>query len=126
MCENKFYICKHCGNIVGLIKNSGVPLVCCGDSMVQLIPNSTTADPLKHVPEVVSEDGKIIVKIGQVPHPMTEEHLIEWVYVATENGGHRKCLSAGMEPRVEFCLGDDKPLAVYAYCNIHGLWIKEL
>ena len=124
--ENKFYICKHCGNIIGMVNNAGVPIICCGEPMEELIPNSVDASQEKHVP-VVTVDGDIItVDIGSAAHPMIPEHYIEWVYVLTENGGQRKALKPGQEPKAVFALKDDKALAVYAYCNLHGLWVTKL
>lgn len=126
MCGKKFYICRHCGNIIGMIKNSGVPVVCCGEKMQELVANSVDAAVEKHVPVATYKCNKVTVQIGEVEHPMTEAHLIEWVYLHTEQGGQRKCLKAGDAPSVEFALvKGDKPVAVYAYCNLHGLWVKE-
>lgn len=123
---NKFYICRHCGNIVGMIKNSGVPVVCCGEKMQQLVPNSVEASGEKHVPAVEVDGNNIKVRVGSVDHPMLPEHFIEWIYVQTESGGQRKALKAGDAPVAEFALAEDKAVAVYAYCNLHGLWVKEL
>ena len=126
MCNHRFYICRHCKNIVGMIQSAGVPLVCCGEPMEELIPNSVDAAQEKHVPHVQVEGSLVTVEIGAVAHPMTEEHLIQWVYLQTEKGGQRKCLVAGEAPKVTFSLTEDRPVAVFAYCNLHGLWIKEL
>lgn len=126
MCENKFYYCAHCGNIVGWIKNSGVPMICCGEKMRELEPNTVDASVEKHVPVVETMQNGLKVTIGDVEHPMTEEHHIEWVYVETDRGGMRKCLAVGEKPTVEFALLDEKPLAVFAYCNLHGLWVKKI
>ena len=124
--EVKFYICKHCGNIVGLIHNAGVPLVCCGEKMSELVPNTTEAATEKHLP-VVEMDGNIVkVSVGSVEHPSTEEHYIAWVYLETAHGGQRKAIKPGDKPEVSFALQDDELIAVYAYCNLHGLWKKEL
>ena len=124
--ENKFYICKHCGNIIGMVNNAGVPIVCCGEPMEELIPNSVDASQEKHVPVVTVNGDVITVDIGSAAHPMLPEHYIEWVYVLTENGGQRKALKPGQEPKAVFVLKDDKALAVYAYCNLHGLWVTKL
>ncbi len=124
--KSKFYICRHCGNLVGIIKDSGVPMVCCGEKMQALVPNTAEAAGEKHLPVVTVEDGAVFVNIGEINHPMQAEHYIEWVYVETENGGQRKAFKPGDEPLVTFTLGDDKPLAVYAYCNLHGLWMTEI
>ncbi len=119
----KFYICKHCGNIVGLINNAGVPLVCCGEKMTELVPNTSEGAFEKHLPVVEVVDGKVTVKIGSVPHPMVSEHFIEWVYIQTKQGGQRKILTPGSAPKVSFILTDDDELiSAFAYCNIHGLW----
>ena len=122
----KFYICEHCGNIIGMVKDKGVPVVCCGEKMKALVPNTVEASGEKHLPVVSVEDGVVNVNVGAVNHPMAEEHFIEWVYVETENGGMRKNLKPGQEPNVTFALGDDKAVAVYAYCNLHGLWMAEV
>ena len=122
----KFYICRHCGNLVGMIHDAGVPMMCCGQKMEALEPNTVEASGEKHLPAVTVEDGSIRVNVGSVNHPMIPEHYIEWVYVETENGGQRKVLKPGDAPRLSFLLGDDKPVAVYAYCNLHGLWKAEL
>jgi superoxide reductase len=125
--QQKFYICKHCGNIIGLINNAGVPLVCCGEEMVELIPNTTEAAVEKHIPVVKVEGNVVIVEIGSVPHPMTQEHHISWVYLQTKQGGQRKNLAPGDYPSLEFALTQEDELEkVYAYCNLHGLWMAEL
>ena len=126
MSETRFYICEHCGNIVGKINDSGVPVMCCGQKMKMLEPNTVDASTEKHVPAVKFGEGVVSVIVGSVPHPMTEEHSIKWVYLKTDKGGQRKILHPGEEPRVTFALADEKPLAVYAYCNLHGLWMAEL
>ena len=124
--EVKFYICKHCGNIVGLIHDSGVPLVCGGEKMSELVPNTTEAATEKHLP-VVEMDGNIVkVSVGSVEHPSTEEHYIAWVYLETAHGGQRKAIKPGDKPEVSFALQDDELIAVYAYCNLHGLWKTEI
>ena len=125
MCENRFYVCAHCGNLVGMIHNAGVPLVCCGQKMQQLEPGTVEASVEKHLPVAVVEGSTVRVTVGSVAHPMTEEHSIQWVYLQTDRGGQRKCLAPGAAPEVSFALSDEKPIAVYAYCNLHGLWKTE-
>ncbi len=126
MCETRFFICKHCGNIIGMIHSSGVPVVCCGENMSELIPGTVDASREKHVP-VVKVDGNIVtVEVGSVPHPMLEEHYIQWVYLLTESGGQRKCLKPGQAPTVTFALDGDRPLAAFEYCNLHGLWKADI
>lgn len=126
MHEPKFYICPHCGNIIGVIKDAGVPMMCCGQKMEQLIPGTVEASAEKHLPVVTVEGNLVRVAVGAVSHPMAAEHSIEWVYLLTDKGGQRKNLQPGAEPVVTFALADEKPLAVYAYCNLHGLWKTAL
>ena len=127
MKDTKFYVCEKCGNLVGMIHASGVPMVCCGQKMTEIIPGTVEASREKHIP-VVSVDGKTVtVTVGSVLHPMTAEHSIEWVYLQTCRGGQRKTLSPDAAPTVTFALAEDEcPVAVYAYCNLHGLWKTEL
>lgn len=126
MKENRFYICEHCGNIVGMIHDAGVPLMCCGQKMTNLVPGTVDASKEKHVPVVSVTDGSVKVEIGEVYHPMSAEHSITWVYLQTDKGGQRKNLAVDSEPVVEFALKDEKPVAVYAYCNLHGLWKTDI
>ncbi|MBQ8350586.1 MAG: desulfoferrodoxin [Clostridia bacterium] len=123
---SKFYICEHCGNIVGLIQDAGVPLVCCGQKMTKLEAGTVEASREKHIPVAEVKGNTVEVIVGSVLHPMTEEHSITWVYLETDRGGQRKNLAPGAEPKVTFALADEKPIAVYAYCNLHGLWKVEL
>ncbi len=122
----KFYICRHCGNLIVKIHDAGVPVHCCGQKMEELIPNTVEASGEKHKPVFSIENGVVTVAVGSVAHPMVPEHSIEWVFVETERGGQLKKLSPGSEPEVKFWLGDDKAVAVYAYCNLHGLWMTEV
>lgn len=122
----KFFKCEHCGNIITKVVDKGVPVLCCGEPMVELKANTTDAATEKHVPVVKSEGSKIFVEVGSVAHPMTEEHLIQFIYVETEHGGQLRTLTAADEPKAVFCLGEEKAVAVYEYCNLHGLWKVEL
>lgn len=126
MCENRFYICEHCGNLVGMINESGVPMMCCGQKMTLIEPGTVEASREKHIP-VVSVSGNIVkVEVGSASHPMQEEHSILWVYLKTTKGGQRKCLEIGAEPTATFALFDEDPVAAYAYCNLHGLWKSDI
>ena len=126
MSDSRFYICERCGNLVGMIHESGAPIMCCGQPMTKLEAGTVEASREKHIPEVSVDGDRVTVKVGSVLHPMTEDHLIEWVYIRTDRGGQRKSFAAGDEPVVTFALADEKPLEVYAYCNLHGLWKAEL
>ena len=122
----KFFVCKHCGNMVGFIDDKGVPLVCCGEEMTELVSNTVEASVEKHLPAVSVSGGSISVQVGSTAHPMESGHHIAFVYVETERGGQRKCLKVGEEPKLTFSVVDDKPIAVYAYCNLHGMWKTEI
>ena len=123
----KFFVCKHCGNMIGLLHDAGVPMMCCGEKMVELVPNTTDAAQEKHVPVATVEGNKVVVNVGSVDHPMAAEHWIQWVYLETDKGGHRKVLNPGEKPHVVFALTEDEnPVAVYEYCNLHGLWVAKL
>jgi superoxide reductase len=122
----RFYICRHCGNLIGLIENTGVPVVCCGDKMSELLPNTVEAAVEKHLPVVTAAGDNITVAVGSAAHPMLEAHHIAFVYVETARGGQRKALKPGEEPLLTFAFADDTPVAVYAYCNLHGLWKTEI
>ena len=121
--EQKFYVCSHCGNIIAKVKDVGVPVMCCGQKMTEIVPGTTEASHEKHIP-VYQVDGNIVtVRVGAVDHPMAPEHFIEWVSLQTKQGNQRKVLVPGQEPVVQFALCEgDEVEAVYAYCNLHGLW----
>ena len=124
--KTKFYICNHCGNIITKIHDAGVPVLCCGEKMTELVPNTVEASGEKHVP-VPSVNGDVVtVNVGSVDHPMIPEHSIQWVWLETDKGGQMKYLEPGSAPQVQFTLNGEKPVAVAAYCNLHGLWMSEL
>ena len=122
----KFLICETCKNIVGMVQDKGRPLSCCGANMDELIANTAEASVEKHLPDVQKTENGLHVQVGSVPHPMEEAHYIAFIYVETEKGGQRARLKIGEAPEADFCFVDDKPVAVYEYCNLHGLWKTEL
>lgn len=122
----KFFMCKHCGNFVKMINNSGVPMICCGEEMLELVPNTTDGAYDKHVPVVSISEGKVTAHIGSKEHPMVDAHYIEWIYLETEKGGQIRKLEPGDKPQAVFSVEDDKPVSVYAYCNLHGLWQTKI
>ena len=126
MLNTKFYICPHCGNIVEMVHDAGVKPFCCGQKMNELIPNTVDASGEKHIPAVKVGEGVVEVNVGSVDHPMVDVHWIEWVQLVTDKGSYRKWLNPGEAPNVKFLLCEEKPVAVYAYCNLHGLWKTEL
>lgn len=122
----KFYVCSHCGNIVGMVHFGGGTLVCCGEPMKELVPNTTDAATEKHVPVISVNGNTVEVTVGSTLHPMTAEHHIAWIALETEQGVQRKPLDPTGAPKATFVLADgDKAVAAYEYCNLHGLWKAE-
>ena len=126
MNKTKFYICAHCRNIVEMVYDTDIKLFCCGDEMKELVPNTVEASGEKHIPAVTVKDDMVEVNVGSVNHPMESVHWIEWVQLVTDKGSYRKVLNPGEAPKASFHLVDEKPQAVYAYCNLHGLWKAEI
>lgn len=123
----KLYKCAHCGNIVEMVEDKGVNVVCCGQKMDLLEPNTTDAAGEKHVPVVEADGNKVVVKVGSVEHPMTEEHHIAFIILETDKGVQRKNLDHVGKPEAEFVLSDgEKAVAAYEYCNLHGFWKADL
>lgn len=119
----KIFVCEHCGNMVEMVKDSGVAVMCCGQKMTELVPGTSDGAVEKHVPVVVTDGNNISVTVGEVEHPMADVHYIEWIAVETSNGIYRKMLNPGDQPKAEFILTEGESVAaVYAYCNLHGLW----
>lgn len=119
----KFFFCKHCGNVVVKVVDSGVVPVCCGESMVELVPNLADGVGEKHLPVIQKiNDCTVRVEVGLMPHPHEEKHHISFLYLETENGGQLRYLDWKKPAEAFFCGCKDKITAVYAYCNIHGLW----
>ena len=127
MKELKLYRCLTCGNIIEMVVDKGVPVMCCGKPMEVLVPNTSDGAGEKHVPVVEVKGNKVVVKVGEVEHPMVEAHYIQFIYVETNKGIMKKYLNPEEVPVAEFVLGEDeKVIAVYEYCNLHGLWKTEL
>ena len=121
--ENRFFVCEHCGNRIAMIHQSGPAVQCCGEKMKEIIPGTSDGAEEKHLPVWDVQNGKVTVTVGEVEHPMTPEHYIEWVCLETEDGLQYKGLQPNMAPRVSFSLSEnDQIKAVYAFCNKHSLW----
>lgn len=121
--KQEFYRCSHCGNIIAFVENKGVPVICCGQKMEKIEPNTTDAAQEKHVPVIAQEGRLVTISVGSAAHPMQPEHFIEWISIETDKGNQRKVLKPGDAPKAEFMLLDgEKITAAYAYCNLHGLW----
>ena len=120
----KFYVCEHCGNIIEFVKDAGVPVMCCGQKMTELVPGTSDGAAEKHVPVVTQNGNNITVEVGSVEHPMVEAHYIQWIVIETKKGSQMVKLTPADKPKAEFVLADgDEFVAVYEYCNLHGLWM---
>lgn len=121
--RQKYLKCEKCGNMVALVKKNENDIVCCGEPMKELVAGEVEAAKEKHIPIYSIDNGKVTVKVGEVEHPITEEHHIEWISIQTKAGNQRKAIKPGDEPKAEFLIDEsDEIEAVYAYCNLHGLW----
>ncbi len=122
----KFFKCAHCGQIILKVKETAVPVVCCGQPMQQLLPNTTDAANEKHVP-VVSVNGNVVkVVVGEVEHPMLDVHYIEWIILETNLGYHQAKLNPGQKPEATFVLTEgEEVVKAYEYCNLHSLWATK-
>lgn len=123
----KFFKCMHCGNVVVKVFDQGVPVVCCGENMVELHANDTDGAREKHVPQVTVDGATVTVKVGEVAHPMTEPHFITMIVLVTEKGYQIVPLTPSDAPEATFAVAEgDKPVRAYEYCNLHGLWVAEI
>jgi superoxide reductase len=121
--KQRFFRCPHCGNIIAKVHDSGVPVICCGEPMAEIIPSTTDASTEKHIPVYTVENNIVKVNVGSIEHPMGEDHYIEWISLQTSAGNQRKFLKPGDKPEVSFALCDGEEIeAVFAYCNLHSLW----
>lgn len=120
----KFYKCKKCGDIIIKLKDNGARLSCCNDVLEELTLNSVEASNEKHLPQVSFSNNLMNVSIGSITHPMTIDHLIEWVYIEYSNGGEFVYLHG--EPFVTINVLGKVVKNVYSYCNLHGLWYSEI
>lgn len=123
--KQKFLVCHHCGNIVAVIRDKGVPVYCCGEKMHELMPGATDASGEKHIPAYEVEGNTVHVTVGTTEHPMTETHHIEWVCLETEHGIQYAYMEPNQKPEATFSVRDGENIQkVYAFCNQHDLWRK--
>jgi superoxide reductase len=123
--QRHFLKCGICGNVVGVIDQMGAGVICCGQEMQILVPNTVDASQEKHLPVAKREGGQLIVDIGSAAHPMTEEHHISWIAAAKGPLTERLTLEKTGQPSASFVMaGND--ITIYAYCNLHGLWAVDI
>lgn len=121
-----FYKCNTCGNVVIKLVDKKVPLFCCGKMMEELVPFATDGVVEKHKPVVTQEGATVLVKVGQTPHPMTEEHYISHIIILTNFGYYVRELHPQDKPETIYTLAEgEKVEKVYSLCNLHGLWANE-
>ncbi len=120
----QIYKCAACGNIVEVLHGGGGQLVCCGGPMELLEEKTADAATEKHVPVLQKIDGGYLVKVGSVPHPMTEEHLIEWIELLADGKAYRQFLEPGAAPEAIFHI-EGNSVSAREHCNVHGLWKGE-
>ena len=126
MKELKLLYCTHCKKIVEVVNDNKVPVICCGEPMKEIVPNSTEAAVEKHLPVISEENGVVNVTVSTVTHPMTAEHYITNIWLETNKAVYKKVLSPDLAPEAQFILAEgEKAVAAYEYCNLHGLWKAE-
>ena len=122
----RFYHCDICGKVIAVLSNAGIPTDCCGQVMQELVPNRTDGAAEKHVPVFTRTGNTVLVQIGSNPHPMTDSHSITWIGLRSTYGFRFRELHPGDSPVASFSLpSEDHVEAVYAYCNLHGLWYSD-
>lgn len=119
--------CPVCGNIVEVIVDHQIPVMCCGSKMEELVANTTDAATEKHVPLLSYDAGILTAIVGAVEHPSLPEHHINFILAVAGNKVQRVNLVAGEKPVAKFELNDYKGVVtVYEYCNLHGLWKADI
>jgi superoxide reductase len=121
----EIYKCDACGKSVEVLTDGEGELLCCGEPMRPMRANTVDAAREKHVPVIKKTGGAVAVQVGDAPHPMEENHFIEWIDLMAEGQIHRQYLDPGEAPEAEFTAGGSR-LTARAYCNLHGLWKGEV
>ena len=122
----RILVCKKCGNMVAELKKGTCPVKCCGEPLEELTSNTTDAAQEKHVPVIEQDGSKVVVKVGEVAHPMLAAHYIEWIALETKKTIMKADLAPEEAPEAVFALAEgDEVVAAYDYCNLHGLWKAE-
>ena len=122
----RFYHCSICGKVITILSDNEIPTICCNQDMEEIVPNRADGAAEKHVPVFTRTGNTVLVKIGSNPHPMTDSHRITWIGLRSTYGFQFKELHPNGEPAAIFSLlPEDHVEAVYAYCNLHGLWYSD-
>ena len=120
----QIYKCNVCGNIVEVLHTGVGELVCCGEAMQLMEEKREDVGQEKHLPVIEKTPDKVTVKVGSIPHPMEDNHYIEWVEVASDGKAYREFLKPGDSPEATFEIKAEK-ITAREYCTLHGLWKKE-
>ena len=119
----RFFKCPICGKVIAIVKETAVPTICCGQPMVELVPNTQDGAVEKHIPVFEVKGNVVHVQVGSVEHPMVDNHYIEWIVLKTNFGNQRKILKPGDKPVADFALlPGEKVEEVLELCNLHGLY----
>lgn len=122
----KVFKCTKCNNMISYLNKDACDVKCCGEDMVEIVPNTSDGAGEKHVPVIEVNGNTVTVSVGSVEHPMMEAHYIQWIAIETEQGRQRKTLKPEDKPVATFALAEgDKVVEAYEYCNLHGLWKAE-
>lgn len=121
--KNQVWKCEVCGNIIEVLHEGADSLVCCNQPMKLQQENTVDAAKEKHVPVIEKTEKGVLIKVGEVPHPMEEKHYIEWIEVIADGKSYKKQLKPGDKPEADFCI-DAEDIIAREYCNLHGLWKK--
>ncbi len=120
----RMFKCEKCDNVIELIEGNNAKMICCGETMKELVANQSDAAAEKHVPACHIEDEVVIVNVGETTHPMEEDHYIKYIIAEYSDSVIKHVFKPGDEPESYFDY--EKGMKIYAYCNKHGLWLQEL
>jgi len=119
--KTEVYKCETCGIIIEVVHSGGGTLICCGKNMKKMVENTTDAATEKHVPVIEISNGTVTVKVGDVAHPMADDHYIEWIEILADDKVYRQYLKPGDTPETTFNI-TAAAITARAYCNLHGQW----
>lgn len=123
----RFFKCNVCGQIIAIVHDTNLPIVCCGKEMKEIIPSTKDMGNEKHVPVYKRKCDTVEVNVGEIDHPMEPKHHINWIMILTDKGYYTKSFRKLDKPNLKFCIDEDEVIcSIYSYCNIHGLWINEI
>jgi len=124
--KGKIYRCSICGNIVEVLHEGAGTLVCCGKEMEELVEKNIDQGQEKHVPVITIDKNSVKVSVGEIPHPMEEDHYIEFIQLLVDETIQTKYLKPGQKPEAQFPIPNEyTKISAREYCNLHGIWISK-